>query len=118
MSSDARREPQILACRQTSQGVELDLRISADLAPLAGHFPDLPIVPGVCLVDWAALHCDRHLGQLDTAPTVIQVKFRRIIQPGVDVTLALQALAGGRVRFEYRRDDTVYATGTFGVAAT
>jgi 3-hydroxymyristoyl/3-hydroxydecanoyl-(acyl carrier protein) dehydratase len=55
MPADPRKiEPQVLACRRTADGVEIDLRIDGDLAPLAGHFPGLPVVPGVCLLDWSS----------------------------------------------------------------
>ena len=112
MSSERQIEPQVLACRRTAEGVELDLRIDADLAVLEGHFPEQPIVPGVCLLDWAVLYAVRHLGRLEAGATRFQVKFRRVILPGIDVTLSLRLASGGRVKFEYRGSDMVYATGT------
>jgi 3-hydroxymyristoyl/3-hydroxydecanoyl-(acyl carrier protein) dehydratase len=112
MSSDREIEPQVLACRQTTQGVELDLRITADLAPLMGHFPEQPIVPGVCLLDWVARYSVRHLARLEAGATRFQVKFRHVMLPGTDVTLSLRRMSGGRVQFEYRGGDTIYATGT------
>jgi 3-hydroxymyristoyl/3-hydroxydecanoyl-(acyl carrier protein) dehydratase len=112
MSTSAKVEPRVLACRQTAEGVELDLHIDGDLAPLAGHFPGLPIVPGVCLLDWVVRFSVRHLGLLPDGAAKIQTKFRRVLQPDVDVTLVLRRLSGGRVQFEYRHLDTVYASGT------
>jgi 3-hydroxymyristoyl/3-hydroxydecanoyl-(acyl carrier protein) dehydratase len=105
-------EPQVLACRQTADGVELDLRIDADLAALAGHFPDLPIVPGVCLLDWTIRFSARHLALLQDGAQQFQIKFRRVLQPDCEVTLTLRRLSGGRVQFDYRRADTIYASGT------
>jgi 3-hydroxymyristoyl/3-hydroxydecanoyl-(acyl carrier protein) dehydratase len=104
--------PQTLACRETADGVELDLRIKADLAPLAGHFPDLPIVPGVCLLDWAVQFSVRHLDILQAGVAQFQIKFRRVLQPECDVTLTLRRLSADRVQFAYRRLDTIYASGT------
>ena len=112
MSSERPIEPQVLACRRMAEGVELDLRIAADLAALEGHFPEQPIVPGVCLLDWAVRYAILHLDRLETGATRFQVKFRRVILPGIDVTLGLRPASGGRVQFEYRRADVVYATGT------
>jgi 3-hydroxymyristoyl/3-hydroxydecanoyl-(acyl carrier protein) dehydratase len=105
-------EPQMLACRQTVDGVELDLRIDGDLAPLVGHFPGLPIVPGVCLLDWVVRFSVRHLALLQGGVVQFQVKFRNILEPDRDVTLRLRRLSGGRVQFDYRRLETVYASGT------
>jgi|SRR5438105_154819 3-hydroxymyristoyl/3-hydroxydecanoyl-(acyl carrier protein) dehydratase len=114
----AKIDPQVLACRQTTDGVELDLRIDADLAPLAGHFPDLPIVPGVCLLDWVVSFSARYLALLQDGAGQIQIKFRRILQPDADVTLTLRRLSGGRVQFDYRRLDTIYASGTVSAGGT
>jgi 3-hydroxymyristoyl/3-hydroxydecanoyl-(acyl carrier protein) dehydratase len=113
MPPDRRKvEPQMLACRQTSDGVELDLRIDADLAPLAGHFPGLPIVPGVCLLDWVVRFSVRHLALPQDGAVQVQIKFRNVLQPDHDVTLRLRRLSGGRVQFDYRHLETVYASGT------
>ena len=105
-------EPIMLACRQTVDGVELDLRIDADLAPLAGHFPGLPIVPGVCLLDWVVRFSVRHLALPQDGAVQFQVKFRNVMPPDREVTLRLRRLSGGRVQFDYRHLDTVYASGT------
>jgi 3-hydroxymyristoyl/3-hydroxydecanoyl-(acyl carrier protein) dehydratase len=113
MPADQRKiEPQMLAYRQTVDGVELDLHIDADLAALAGHFPGLPIVPGVCLLDWVVRFSVRHLALLQDGAVQFQIKFRRVLQPDRDVTLRLRRLSGGRVQFDYRHLETVYASGT------
>ena len=104
--------PQTLTCRQTADGVELDLRIKSDLAPLVGHFPGLPIVPGVCLLDWVVQYSVRHLDLLQGGVAQFQIKFRRVLQPECDVTLTLRRLSGERVQFAYRCLDTIYASGT------
>ena len=110
--SDGPIEPLELARRQSPDGIELDLRITADLASLRGHFPGLPIVPGVCLLDWAVRNAVRHLGLLEAGTPRFQVKFRHVLQPGNEVTLFLHRRPNGGVRFEYRRVAVVYATGT------
>ncbi|MBS0537582.1 MAG: hypothetical protein JSR47_02420 [Proteobacteria bacterium] len=104
-------EPDIVAVRHTKDGVALELRITPDIAPLAGHFPDLPIVPGVALVDWVTRFAARHVGFRDDGAIRLQIKFRRVLRPECDVTLILHEISDRRVRFEYRHSDTVYALG-------
>ena len=108
----AKLEPDVVAARQTPDGVALELRIAADLAPLAGHFPGLPIVPGVALIDWVVRFAVRHVGFRDDGAMRLQIKFRRVLQPECVVTLTLQKVSARRVRFEYRYLDTVYSSGT------
>lgn len=105
-------EPRVIACRETESGVEIDLRIDADLPVLTGHFPGMPIVPGVCLLDWVVQLSARHLALLPDGARQFQIKFRRVMQPGEIVTLSLRRLSGARVQFDFKRHDTIYASGT------
>lgn len=94
--------------------LELDLFIDPALPQLDGHFPDLPIVPGVALVDWAARLAARHLHCGDGVARSLQVKFRRLIQPGKMVTLALEHQpATQRLVFTYRDGNDILASGRF-----
>ena len=103
--------PPVLAIRQTTDGVELDLDIVASLPQLEGHFPDLPIVPGVALLDWVVRFSAAHLAELRDGTPRFQIKFRRVLQPGARVTLLMRRLVGDRVQFEYRQGETIYASG-------
>lgn len=107
----AKLEPVVLASRSTADGTELQLRIDADLAALAGHFPGLPIVPGVCLLDWVVRFSARHLALLEDGAPQFQIKFRHVLQPGREVMLSLRRLSGGRVQFSYAAGETIYASG-------
>ncbi|QCB92291.1 3-hydroxyacyl-ACP dehydratase FabZ family protein [Cellulomonas shaoxiangyii] len=60
----------------------------ADLLPLRGHYPGLPIVPGVFLVDTAARAAVALVGHGVARPTGVQrVRFLRPVLPG-DTTTA------------------------------
>jgi 3-hydroxymyristoyl/3-hydroxydecanoyl-(acyl carrier protein) dehydratase len=117
VSVQLKREPDVLTSRRITGGIELDLRITADLASLTGHFPGFPIVPGVALIGWVVRFATHHLGFIDDGATQLQVKFRRVLQPDDDVTLTLHRLSERRVRFEYRHLDTVHSSGTISSAA-
>jgi acyl-coenzyme A synthetase/AMP-(fatty) acid ligase len=97
--------------------LELDLYIDPDLPQLDGHFPGLPIVPGVALVDWAARLAQRHLQLGDGVVRSLQVKFRRLMPPGQVVTLVLEhQQAGDKLTFTYRQGDEILASGRFPVS--
>jgi acyl-coenzyme A synthetase/AMP-(fatty) acid ligase/3-hydroxymyristoyl/3-hydroxydecanoyl-(acyl carrier protein) dehydratase len=117
-------EPAIKAMRQGGEAagsshVELDLYISRDLPQLDGHFPDLPIVPGVALVDWAVRFTSRYLKLGDGVARALQVKFRRIVSPDTEVTLTLEHQASRhRLAFTYRQSEQILASGSFRVGSS
>lgn len=106
--------PELRDQRPIENGIEIDLFIPPDLLQLDGHFPDLPIVPGVALVDWAAQYTAQYLHLGDGVARSLQVKFRRITQPNKEVTLTLKHLAAqNRMNFTYRHRDDVLTSGNF-----
>ncbi|WP_188263073.1 AMP-binding protein [Azospirillum tabaci] len=108
--------PDVCAVRPLADGVELDLFIPGDLAQLDGHFPGMPIVPGVAQIDWAVMFANTHLGLGIEAAQSLQVKFRRVTVPDTLVTLALRhAPARRRLTFEYRCGDETLSSGSIGV---
>ncbi|CAO3424039.1 AMP-binding protein [Azospirillum doebereinerae] len=105
-------EPEIRAVRSSGEGVELDLYLPGDLAQVDGHFPGLPIVPGVALIDWAVTLGARH-GIPVAVARDFQVKFRRVTVPDSAVTLSLRHVAARRrLAFEYRAGDETLTSGT------
>ncbi|OYD81615.1 AMP-binding protein [Azospirillum brasilense] len=108
--------PDVRALRPLADGVELDLFIPGDLAQLDGHFPGMPIVPGVAQIDWAVMFANTHLGLGIEAAQSLQVKFRRVTVPDTLVTLTLRhAPARRRLTFEYRCGDETLSSGSIGV---
>jgi 3-hydroxymyristoyl/3-hydroxydecanoyl-(acyl carrier protein) dehydratase len=77
-----------------------------------GHFPGLPIVPGLTLVDWAVSLAAEHF-DLGTFTGMASAKFRRPLRPGEAVELTLEWQPGpSRLRYSYRLDDFECARGT------
>jgi acyl-coenzyme A synthetase/AMP-(fatty) acid ligase len=106
-------EPELRARREIDGGVELDLFISPDLVPLEGHFPGLPIVPGVAQIDWVVKLAARHLSVAIETAQAFQVKFRSIIQPGITVTLTMRRRSErNQIEFEYRHGPAILSSGT------
>jgi acyl-CoA synthetase (AMP-forming)/AMP-acid ligase II len=109
--------PEVRGMRAVADGTELDLVVPSDLAYLEGHFPGLPIVPGVALIDWVVELAARHLAVPVEVGQTFAVKFRRVIGPGEPVTLSLRYLATrSQLGFEYRTDQQTLAGGTIDLA--
>ncbi|MGB9429025.1 MAG: thioester dehydrase [Gammaproteobacteria bacterium] len=112
--------PVIVARRHDAIHSELDIVVSADNPWFDGHFPGQPILPGVVQIGWAVhFACELH-GFDAYVTTLEQIKFRRPILPGAQLTLHLMPEASTRkLRYEYRDAELRYSSGTlqFGTAA-
>lgn len=86
------------------------LRVDADHPAFAGHFPGNPILPGVVLLD-AAVHA------ASAAVTarhwqIVTAKFHNVVRPGERLTLEMEALSEGLVRFSIRSPTQLVASGS------
>lgn len=75
-------------------GVEARYRVTGDEPFLAGHFPGNPIFPGVLQLEALAqtgaialLSDARYAGKLPLFGGVTDVRFRRLVRPGDELTL-------------------------------
>jgi 3-hydroxymyristoyl/3-hydroxydecanoyl-(acyl carrier protein) dehydratase len=111
--------PPILAERRSADGVALDLAVTEDLDVFRGHFPGLPVLPGVAQVDWALRLAKSH-GLIGVGAELrdFQVKFRNVIRPAIPLTLTLRWDANKqRIRFDYHSDATLMSSGRLIVQA-
>ena len=109
--------PAIDSLERTPGGLRLRFSLRADLEYFAGHFPEVPMLPGVVQIGWAVELARLHLA--DTAPGVMErfrslatVKFMRVIQPGASVSLSLAVDRERReLEFEFREGDIACSSG-------
>ncbi len=78
----------------------LHFHFSQHSADFDGHFPNLPILPGVKQFDLAVRHCS-HWYALTQFRGIEKLKFSEPIVPDDTVTLTLQHLRAGQVQFAY-----------------
>jgi len=104
--------PEILAERAVDGRVELELRVPPDLDCFAGHFPGLPILPGVLQLDWSVKLGRERLGVAGEFAAAENLKFHSVVRPGARLTLALELDEGTRLRFSYSSAGRKYSSGT------
>ena len=94
---------------------ETTLFIAPDHPAFAGHFPGMPIVPGVLLLDAAVHAVSQAIGASASDPAGCQIssaKFLSPVGPGETLNLSWTLSASGSVRFEISCGSRKIATGT------
>ena len=88
------------------------VRVPYDLAIFDGHFPTMPILPGVVQVDWAVELARTHLQVGGRFRGITATKFRRLVQPGMSLALTLEHRPEtGELRFEYLLAEALVSIG-------
>ncbi len=91
------------------------LPITAHHPAFSGHFPGMPIVPGVVLLDEVLHVLEREAGVM--AAQVSQAKFLSPVRPGEQVELRYESANADNLRFTLRCADRQIATGVVRVKA-
>ncbi|HMN44781.1 MAG TPA: hypothetical protein PKE27_09425 [Povalibacter sp.] len=95
--------PEIDSFERRPDGLNLQFVVPADLGYFAGHFPGVPLLPGVVQIGWAVELARQHVPFDAQFRALAGVKFMRVIQPGATVALQLAFDAAAReLSFEYR----------------
>lgn len=111
--------PELLAESRDGNAIHLHLKVPLDLAHFTGHFPGLPILPGVVQVDWAVRLARQYFPGLELSRGVDQLKFQAMVRPGAELHLTLgYEQERQRLQFIYRDGERICSSGRIGFEAT
>ena len=109
--------PQVLYVQPVERGneVELTLHVPAQLCWFEGHFPGVPLLPGVVQTAWVVEFAHRYFRLQPHFRYMNNLKFMRLIRPDATVMLWLRHDEDRcEVAFEYRDAGRVCASGRRG----
>lgn len=110
--------PAVLSRDGDDKNLRLRLEIREDLDWFRGHFPDLPVLPGVVQLHWAVQFAREHFG-LEGNPLDIQrLKFKSVVTPPVVVDLELTRTGTDAVRFGFSGAGRQYSEGRLNFPGT
>ena len=102
----------LLAEARSGDTLHYELRVPRTLAHFAGHFPGLPILPGVVQLDWAIRLAAEHVPSVRAVASIDRLKFMAPVLPGAVLKLTLaHDPARQRVQFAYRANERECASG-------
>ena len=103
---------EVLAEAQQGDVFFYELHVPRTLVHFAGHFPGLPILPGVVQVDWAVRLATVQVPAAINVASIDRLKFMAPVPPGAQLKLTLtHDAARQRIQFTYRLGERSCASG-------
>jgi len=109
---DQPTEPLLLAREDTDAGYVLHCKVPQDLLYLQGHFPQVPVVPGICQLRWVIQSVEAYSGRTLHLTAMEAVKFHHMLFPGQAFCLEVR-LHREASKWVYRifSDEQIFASG-------
>ena len=95
--------PSVLQAGRVGDTWRFTLRVPEDSDLFAGHFPGLPVLPGVAQLHWALALWREHGGDSRPLRGLRRLKFQRIVGPGDVLQLECRMASADVVAFTFRR---------------
>jgi 3-hydroxymyristoyl/3-hydroxydecanoyl-(acyl carrier protein) dehydratase len=100
-----------------SRSLSQALTVEPGHPALPGHFPGLPLVPGVLLLERVLEAAEALLGREPEVLELVSAKFIAPLGPGEAAEIAIE-LDGSRLRFRIATDARTLAQGEFRLAGS
>lgn len=107
--------PEVLAVRHTGEGDNhaiLDLHVPVELAHFSGHFPGMPVLPGVVQIDWAVRYARAQFTLRGSFVAMENIKFHALVLPDASIELNLNwDEEKARLEFSFRTSQRKCSSG-------
>ena len=104
-------QPRIAEVRAEATRWQARLEVPEALDCWPGHFPDMPIVPGVLQLDWVIELARAWKSPVGEPDGVSALKFRRVLRPGERCDVLLEWPEGGPLHFALNGPDGPVSSG-------
>ncbi len=106
------RFPQIHNCNLFNNRVELTFKVHSGLAYFNGHFPGLPILPGVAQLAWAERYGKKFFIIEQPFLRLEVIKFKKVIRPNQLITMQINWKQDtGKLYFDLTAEGVSYSSG-------
>jgi 3-hydroxyacyl-[acyl-carrier-protein] dehydratase len=107
--------PKVLAVHRADGNdnqVSLELHIPIELDYFVGHFPSLPVLPGVVQVDWAVRYARQHFSFEGVFVALEHIKFQSLVLPDAKLELLLNwNVLKNQLEFSFATSERTYSSG-------
>lgn len=103
--------PPIVSREEERDSVRLSFDIHEDLECFRGHFPGVPVLPGVVQLHWAVQVAREQFGLKGNPQDVQRLKFMSVVVPPAAIQLELHRTGPADVRFGYSSPGRQYSEG-------
>ena len=93
--------PDVLDVNQEGGRWRFALHVEVGAAVFLGHFPELPVLPGVAQLQWAVAIYQRYSGDVRAVRGIRRLKFQRIVGPGERIELSCELRRPNELHFAY-----------------
>jgi 3-hydroxymyristoyl/3-hydroxydecanoyl-(acyl carrier protein) dehydratase len=105
-------DPIVVDCRVEAFSAAVAFIVPDDLHYFGGHFPGMPVVPGVVQVKWAIALGRLYLRAAPAFRGLEALKFQQVMRPGARVVLELVYVEpAGKLRFSFGSESARYSSG-------
>lgn len=104
--------PAFSELQRSAERLTVAFELTPELGAFAGHFPATPILPAVVQMDWAIRIARANFPLPPRFSALRSLKFLRVVQPPVRLTLELAMGPGGRsISFTYTHGAAACSSG-------